>query len=88
MKYSMRAECLADTGVFFTAMKKRRMSASAVRLYPIKAGLPDVKVEFECDEHIDRLKQVLVCVVDGHVMLETLRACVLQDNSLERRTQC
>jgi len=45
---------------------------------------PDVEVELESPVSIDVLRNVMRGVVDGHVMLQTLRECRLKDNSLER----
>ena len=43
-------------------------------------AFPDVAIEFESPAALAILKSV----PDSHVMYETLRACSLQENSLER----
>lgn len=80
--FSFRAECLHDVEAFerecvlakiTTSMQKRRHDE-----------YPDVDVEVEAPVHIEVLRHVMRNVVDGHVMLQTLRECRLKDNSLER----
>jgi hypothetical protein len=48
------------------------------------AMFPDCYVQMEIDWDIERIRVVIREVVDGHVMLQSLRPGVLPDNSLER----
>ena len=80
--YSFRAECLADAEAFQAQIPEsaevQRWEAST------DVGYPDVEVEFETDAPLAALRAMLRKTVDGHVMLQTLQAVPLADNSLER----
>jgi hypothetical protein len=48
------------------------------------AGFPDVDVELEAGATLEAIRSVMRDVQDGHVMVQTLRACPLAKNTLER----
>lgn len=80
--YSFRAECPVDVERF----QKEAAKAVLVRTLTSKtdAPFPDTAVEFQAEASLDELRDVIRNVVDGHVMLQTLRQCGLACNSLER----
>ncbi|OJW46185.1 MAG: hypothetical protein BGO63_03705 [Candidatus Accumulibacter sp. 66-26] len=80
--YSFRAECPADVEAFKAKCVDARVRV-VTREEPDKL-FPDVEVEMETEASMDALQTLLREVVDGHVMLQTLRACPLSENSLER----
>jgi hypothetical protein len=48
------------------------------------AGFPDVEVELEAHATLEAIRNVMRDVEDGHVMVQTLQACPLAKNTLER----
>ncbi len=80
--YSFRAECKADLKRLSLALR-----TSAVR-YSIRAARdrrpPDCAAEIETDASLETIREVMRELEDSHVMLQTLRACPLSQNSLER----
>ena len=81
--FSFRAECSQDIEVF-QALLSGHGVAFKVSTYPDANGLPDVAVEIKADAPLVRLRELLRQVVDGHVMLQTLRQLPLAQNTLER----
>ncbi len=83
--FSFRAECQADVDNFKKECDNACLSVSieVTPDYP-KPGFPDVIVEVQADATLTSLQAMMRRVVDGHVMLQTLRECPLKDNSLER----
>ncbi len=81
--FSLRAECGHDVELF-----QAECVAAGIEvrweLHPDGEGLPDVEVELESGASLDDLHAVVRRVADGHVMLQTLRACRLAENSLSR----
>lgn len=80
--FSFRAECPADVLEFERACALAKITTSLAKLPD--GTYPDVEVELETPVAIDALRAVMRSIVDGHVMLQTLRECRLKDNSLER----
>jgi hypothetical protein len=81
--YSFRAECAIDVQNFDAEAEKAQLPVSYVAMMH-GGGLPDVEVEFESSATLEALRNAMRNVVDGHVMLQTLRAVSLSKNSLER----
>lgn len=80
--FSFRAECPADVIEFERACALAKITTSLAQRPD--GTYPDVEVELESPVSIDVLRNVMRGVVEGHVMLQTLRECRLKDNSLER----
>lgn len=80
--YSFRAECQTDVEGFRQALNAAEISHS-IDCRP-DSQFPDVDVELKTDATLEILKTLLRTVPDGHVMVETLRAGPLAENSLER----
>ncbi|AXK38526.1 hypothetical protein [Crenobacter cavernae] len=80
--YSFRAECQADVKRFHQECLKVGL-ITALQAKP-DDQFPDVEVELQTDASLEALRNVMRRVVDGHVMLQTLRECPLAENSLER----
>lgn len=80
--YSFRAECPADVDLFEQQCMAAGLGA-AVRRVPDPV-FPDIDVEMVVDAPIEILRNLFRRVLDGHVMIQTLRACPLSENSLER----
>lgn len=80
--FSFRAECPADVAEFKSACAAGGVTTS-LTAQP-DAQLPDVEVELEASVPLAALRDVMRSVLDGHVMLQTLRECRLKDNALER----
>ena len=80
--YSFRAECQEDVERF----NEECLKAGLMTQWHAKPDeqFPDVEVELQADASLDTLRNVIRQVVDGHVMLQTLRECSLAENSLER----
>lgn len=85
--YSFRAECLDDIKEF----QRQCVVAGLAISMRVKTGIlnmpeppSDPEVEMESAVSLETLQGVMRQVVDGHVMLQTLRACPLSDNTLER----
>lgn len=82
--YSFRAECIADIEQFASACKSAGLVINNDKPSSIDEMTPDACFEFQATADIETLRTLLSTVPDGHVMLETLRACALSENSLER----
>jgi hypothetical protein len=80
--YSFRAECPHDLQELTLALRAHRISCSMnARQDP---QFPDYDVEMESDAPLETIRAVMRDVTDGHVMVQTLRACPLAENCLER----
>lgn len=79
--YSFRAECLVDVERFLS--KANELSIKLTKDNQDEV-FPDIEIEFESDTDIEGIRNVLRQVVDGHVMIQTLRPVPLSENSLER----
>lgn len=86
--YSFRAECLMDIERF-----QRRCRASfphVLKMRKIRLKHEDgresgeIAVELHTPLGLDYLRGIMRQVVDGHVMLQTLRPIPLAENKLER----
>lgn len=80
--FSFRAECPADVAEFKSACAAAGVTTSLTE-QPDRE-FPDVEVELEASVTLDALRGIMRAVVDGHVMLQTLRECRLNVNTLER----
>lgn len=80
--YSFRAECQADIDAFEKQCGEAGLVVNVQR-FPDPV-FPDVDAEMKAEAPIETLREHLRQVIDGHVMLQTLRACPLNQNSLER----
>lgn len=80
--FSFRAECTVDVNTFQKECVKAGV-ITLMRTVPDET-FPDVEVELETTSSLEELREVMRRVVDGHVMLQTLRECALADNHLER----
>lgn len=80
--FSFRAECPAEVIEFERACALAKIRTSLVKRPD--GTYPDVEVELETPAGIDALRDVMRSIVNGHVMLQTLRECRLKDNNLER----
>ncbi|CAE6795605.1 hypothetical protein R70006_05058 [Paraburkholderia domus] len=80
--FSCRAECALDVERFQAECTRDELGVSW-QLIPYELG-PDVKVQMLTNASLDALRTAVRRVVDGHVMLESLRACRLADNPLDR----
>jgi hypothetical protein len=70
--FSFRAECPADVAEFKSACAAAGVTIS-LNEQP-DANFPDVEVELEASVALAALRDVVRSVVDGHVMLQTLRS--------------
>lgn len=80
--FSFRAECPIDVQLFQSACANASLTVLLTN-YP-DGEFPDVDVEMESAASLETLRDVMRGVEDGHVMLQTLRECCLEDNSLSR----
>lgn len=82
--FSFRAECKHDVDRFFNDCKAIGIKIDHLSIHPATDGWPDVEVDFRAKSTLSDLKQTARGIEDGHVLLETLRACPLAENSLSR----
>jgi hypothetical protein len=80
--YSFRAECQVDVDLLREALTIEGISASMQITKPDQ--LPPVHIELETPAKLGTIRNIMRGIEDGHVMVETLRACPLAKNSLER----
>jgi hypothetical protein len=80
--YSFRAECQRDVDQLSYALTSAGIYSSVQSTRD--AGFPDVEVELEANATLETIRNVMRDVEDGHVMVQTLRACPLAKNTLER----
>ena len=82
--FSFRAECPGDVHLFLQ-QDDILFSNTSVELFPDPDSCwPDVEVEMVSDLPLAKLLREMRCVVDGHVMVETLRPVPRGENSMER----
>ena len=84
--YKLRAECHVDTLRFLRRMsiaciKEHRRIWSFILVQDV--GFPDCEVKFTTSLSLERLRDILAGIVDGHVMLETVE--LLEDYTGERK---
>jgi hypothetical protein len=83
--YSFRAECPADVARLLELMTGDGLTHRVVQAPPPGSiGGSDVAVEVHTSATFLQMQGLLRQVVDGHVMVQTLRPVALADNSLER----
>lgn len=80
--FSFRAECMDDV----EKLHEECVAAGIIWSMNAKPDMPypDVDVEIKAETTLEVLRGLMRQVVDGHVMLQTLRECSLAENSLER----
>jgi len=74
--FSFRAECPADVIEFESACARAKITTSLAKRPD--GEFPDIEVELETPVGLETLRDVMRSVVDGHVMLQTLRECRLE----------
>lgn len=85
--FSFRAECLVDVETFVHCLANAGVSATIDYHRPgAECPIPDVIAEFKSDAPLDDLREAARMVPDGHVIVQTLRQCLLSQNTLERDT--
>jgi hypothetical protein len=89
--YSFRAECKLDVERFQMRFRASFPHVLQVRMMPLRLvnttvaqDVSEVAVEVKTPLGVDYVRAVMQEVVDGHVMLQTLRELPLNENSLER----
>ena len=84
--FSFRAECLNDVRVWQRLLSTMSTAGGSVEIteYNKHFEIPDVVVEIYTPCSLETMLNVMRMVPDGHVMLQTLRACSKTQNSLER----
>ena len=80
--YSFRAECTVDVDHFLQALTALGISATIQRVPDCQ--FPDVDVQLETLAPLDVIRNVMRKIEDSHVMCQTLRACPLAENTLQR----
>lgn len=83
--YSFRAECRADVDRLLEMLPSFESVTMKPVVIPRVGPVPDVLVELRTHTPYEKLKSVALTVADGHVMVETLRPCSLDQNNLQRR---
>jgi hypothetical protein len=78
--YSFRAECRDDV-LSFLALPEAT-SLKKITIVP-DPTFPDVEVEIETKLTVQEVTSALEMVDDGHVMVETLKACALVSNGMD-----
>lgn len=81
-QFSFRAECLSDVERFQSACSDAGVTVSLT--IQSEPEFPDVDVELQSSSLLEKLRDQMRKLVDGHLMLQTLRECALNENSLER----
>lgn len=79
--YSFRSECPPDILEFQKVCHKTNIM---ILIRFLSYNEPELGVEFESPHKIEELMEAISSIVDGHVMLQTLRKCSLAKNSLKR----
>lgn len=82
--FSFRAECKGDVERLQAEFAGAGIEITSLRVVPDEEGFPDVEVEATTISDFDAVRVCVGSLVDGHVMFQTLRACRLAENSLER----
>lgn len=80
---SFRAESAIDAFELIKACWANSIPVPSFRC-ELTGDVADVACEIVTNADLESLQRVAASVEDGHVMLETLRACAVADNSLER----
>ncbi len=82
--FSFRAECPDDLEKLYEAFRGSNLIYQFYSNKPQDEEFPDVRVELETSASLEVIREIMRKVVDGHVMLQTLRECPLSENTLER----
>jgi hypothetical protein len=89
--YSCRFECPSDVTAFIVQASAMGIQVVLTELKLLKTGPgrdsycpPDTYVEFVTEASYDKLLEIMRSCDDLHVGMQTLRKCVLSENSLER----
>jgi hypothetical protein len=82
--YSFRAECPADVEAFQASAAKANIPVVVTHLVVERDAFNDTEVEFKSTATLEAIRDAMREIVDGHAMLETVRAVPLSENSLER----
>lgn len=80
--FSFRAECQHDVDKLLNQFCHSGLITS-INTKQVDQ-FSDVIVEFEVSANLETIRGLMRNVIDGHVMLQTLRECLLSKNSLER----
>jgi len=78
--FSFRAECQRDVHALESMLSERTVCT----IVPDSMGLPDCDVEIRADITLGALMKLIRTIPDGHIMLQTVRAIPLLQNSLDR----
>lgn len=78
--YSARAECTTDALNFFA-----KLSIDTFTVKKLGKLGADIAFELETSAPLEVVRVAALAVPDGHVIVETLRAVPLSQNSLERK---
>jgi hypothetical protein len=81
--FSFRAESATDVSRFIEECGTHG-AVTMLREFPDSDGLPIIDVEFASNVSLGTLIDAARRVPDGHAILQTLRACRLAENPLER----
>lgn len=81
--FSLRAECVSDTDKLRSSVGAA-FPMSVFSMHSDEGGLPDQEVEIRTELGLEELQAMIRSIPDGHVMLQTLQAVPLAENSLER----
>ena len=82
--YSFRAECQVDALRLFRVFGATGIAYSIEHMGKPDRGFPDVVIEMRSLASLHAIRTAMRSIADGHVMVQTLQACRLADNSLER----
>lgn len=80
-KLSFRAECTNDVRLFKETVTKERLP---IQIQEVALSLGEVAVELTTNLPKIEIVKVLRKQKDSHVMIQTLRAVQMSENSLER----
>lgn len=82
--FSFRAECSVDVRRFLAGLTEVGIETEASQSPVSGLSGPDVAVELQATTTLEELRIVARRVEDAHVIVQTLRAVPLAENSLER----
>lgn len=82
--FSFRAECSVDVRRFLAGLTEVGIAAEASQSPVSGVPGPDVAVELQASATLEQLRLVARRVEDCHVIVQTLRALPVAENSLER----
>ena len=82
--FSCRAEGQCDVDSLQNLCATSGITLVNLRIELDRNGFADVEVEFESSATLETLRETAKLVVDGYVLLQTLRQVPLAENSLKR----